>query len=120
MALLLAKTEQGMIEGLHSRNPEVSVFKGIPFAAPPVGDLRWAAPQPPAPWEGVRRAWQFGAIPSQNTDAGPFYSKEFYRCPKPMDEDGLFDLIVRTVNGEYACKSEDIREIAFYKTGVTL
>lgn len=37
-----------------------------------------------------------------------------------MDENGLFDLIVKTVNGEYACKSEDIREIAFYKTGVTL
>ncbi len=37
-----------------------------------------------------------------------------------MHEDGLFDLIVKTVNGEYACKSEDIREIAFYKTGVTL
>ncbi len=37
-----------------------------------------------------------------------------------MDEDGLFELIVKTVNGEYACKSEDIREIAFYKTGVTL
>lgn len=37
-----------------------------------------------------------------------------------MDDEGLFDLIVRTVNGEYKCKSEDIREIAFYKTGVTL
>ena len=37
-----------------------------------------------------------------------------------MDEDGLFDLILKTVNGEYTCKSEDIREIAFYKTGVTL
>ena len=37
-----------------------------------------------------------------------------------MDEDGLFDLIVKTVNGEYVCRSEDIREIAFYKTGVTL
>ena len=37
-----------------------------------------------------------------------------------MDEDGLFDLLIKTVNGEYACKSEDIREIAFYKTGVTL
>ena len=37
-----------------------------------------------------------------------------------MDEDGLFDLLVKTVNGEYVCKSEDIREIAFYKTGVTL
>ena len=37
-----------------------------------------------------------------------------------MDEDGLFDLLLKTVNGEYSCKSEDIREIAFYKTGVTL
>ena len=37
-----------------------------------------------------------------------------------MDEDGLFDLIIKTVNGEYICKSEDVREIAFYKTGVTL
>ncbi len=37
-----------------------------------------------------------------------------------MDEEGLFDLIVKTVNGEYKCKSEDVREIAFYKTGVTL
>jgi len=37
-----------------------------------------------------------------------------------MDENGLFDLILKTVNGEYKCKSEDVREIAFYKTGVTL
>ncbi len=37
-----------------------------------------------------------------------------------MDEDALFDILVKTINGEYFCKSEDIREIAFYKTGVTL
>ncbi|MBO5736446.1 MAG: altronate dehydratase [Clostridia bacterium] len=37
-----------------------------------------------------------------------------------MDEEGLFELLVQTINGEYKCKSEDIREIAFYKTGVTL
>ncbi len=37
-----------------------------------------------------------------------------------MDEDGLFDLLQKTVDGEYICKSEDVREIAFYKTGVTL
>ena len=37
-----------------------------------------------------------------------------------MDEEGLFDLLCKTVNGEYKCKSEDVREIAFYKTGVTL
>lgn len=37
-----------------------------------------------------------------------------------MDEEGLFALILKTANGEYVCKSEDVREIAFYKTGVTL
>jgi len=37
-----------------------------------------------------------------------------------MDEEGLFELLIRTVEGDYLCKSEDIREIAFYKTGVTL
>lgn len=37
-----------------------------------------------------------------------------------MDEDGLFELLIKTASGEYLCKSEDVREIAFYKTGVTL
>lgn len=37
-----------------------------------------------------------------------------------MDEEGLFDLLIKTIEGNYTCKSEDIREIAFYKTGVTL
>jgi altronate hydrolase len=38
----------------------------------------------------------------------------------PMDADGLYELVLKTANGEYICKSEDVREIAFYKTGVTL
>ena len=37
-----------------------------------------------------------------------------------MDEKALFELLLKTINGEYKCKSEDVREIAFYKTGVTL
>ncbi len=41
-------------------------------------------------------------------------------CAYSMDEDGLFDLIIKTANGEYACLGEDVREIAFFKTGVTL
>ena len=46
MALLKAKTESGMVEGLYSGNPEITVFKGIPYAAPPVDQLRWMPPQP--------------------------------------------------------------------------
>ena len=44
----------------------LTVYRGIPFAAPPVGDLRWKAPQPPAKWSGVRDATEFGAICPQS------------------------------------------------------
>lgn len=54
-------TAQGKVEGQRQPNSTITVFKGIPFAAPPVGDLRWRAPQPPAAWQGVRQATAFGA-----------------------------------------------------------
>ena len=44
----------------------VRAFKGLPFGAPPVGDLRWKEPQPPARWDGVRRMEQFGNVCVQN------------------------------------------------------
>ena len=50
----------GQIAGVPGSDPSVVVFKGIPFAAPPLGDLRWRAPQPAAAWQGVRNADQFG------------------------------------------------------------
>jgi para-nitrobenzyl esterase len=49
----------------------VRVFRGIPFAAPPVGDARFAPPRPAQPWSGVRAAESFGASPMQDT-GGPF------------------------------------------------
>ena len=55
------KIDSGIVEGTASGQPSVRVFKGIPFAAPPVGDNRWKAPQPVAKWEGVRKADAFGA-----------------------------------------------------------
>jgi para-nitrobenzyl esterase len=55
------KIDAGLITGTTTTSDDVRVFKGIPFAAPPVGELRWKAPQPPAKWEGVRKADQFGS-----------------------------------------------------------
>ena len=46
-------TEAGQVEGIPARDRSITVFRGIPYAAPPVGELRWRAPQPPAPWPGV-------------------------------------------------------------------
>lgn len=55
------RVEGGMIEGRDSSG--VKVFEGIPFAQPPVGDLRWKAPQPVKAWEGVRETKTYGNDP---------------------------------------------------------
>ena len=55
--------DTGVIEGVVAdEDAGVHVFRGIPFAAPPVGDARWKPPMPPAAWEGVRSATEFGDI----------------------------------------------------------
>ena len=51
----------GQVQGRLLPAPGGAVFKGIPFAAPPVGDLRWREPQPVKAWQGVRQAAQYGA-----------------------------------------------------------
>ena len=58
------KVEQGLVQGAFENG--LTVYRGIPFAAPPVGDLRWRAPQPATNWEGVKQATQFGPSPVQN------------------------------------------------------
>ena len=56
------KIDTGLIAGTTGTGqPSVRVFKGIPFAAPPLGENRWRAPQPAAKWDGVRNADAFGA-----------------------------------------------------------
>ncbi|HYE74607.1 MAG TPA: carboxylesterase/lipase family protein, partial [Blastocatellia bacterium] len=54
------KTTNGTLEGTFNQTTGVRSFKGIPFAEPPVGDLRWKPPQPPKNWSGVRKADKFG------------------------------------------------------------
>ena len=82
------KTESGVVEGVGAASPGVRVFRGIPFAAPPEGALRWKAPQPAKHWKGVRKAAEFGPRCMQ----APIYSDMIFRdrADKPMSEDCLY------------------------------
>ena len=57
------QVEQGIVEGTFEDN--LTVFKGIPFAQPPVGDLRWRAPQPAKKWEGILKTNKYAPGPMQ-------------------------------------------------------
>ena len=61
------KVEGGLVEGVIENG--VEVFKGIPFAAPPVGNLRWKAPQPVQPWRGILMCDKFAKAPLQKEQA---------------------------------------------------
>ena len=58
---LKVKAEQGKLQGKFLNEGKVRAFLGIPYAAPPIGDLRWRAPQPAPHWKGLRNATQYGA-----------------------------------------------------------
>ena len=76
------KTANGQVEGTVSTDGKIRVFKGMPFAAPPVGDLRWKAPQPVADWSGVRKATEFGARCMQ----APIFSDMIFRDAGPSED----------------------------------
>jgi para-nitrobenzyl esterase len=61
------KIEEGLVQGTSENG--LTVYRGIPFAAPPVGELRWRAPQPPVKWDGVRQAYNFAPRPIQSWGA---------------------------------------------------
>ena len=91
--LKTVKTENGLVRGLPGNNTRISVFKGIPFALAPVGDLRWKAPQPAKDWDGIYDAYKFAPIsvqdqPGVGTD---IYCREWHVDPDiEIDEDCLY------------------------------
>ncbi|TVZ15656.1 carboxylesterase/lipase family protein [Maribacter sp. MAR_2009_72] len=87
----IVDTDKGKIEGSYNTDKTVRIFKGIPFASPPVGNLRWKAPQPVLSWNGTLQCTEFGPSPIQNTPE-PFYcwTEEFIALPEPLNEDCLY------------------------------
>jgi para-nitrobenzyl esterase len=80
------RVDSGQISGAVGHNAAVKVYKGIPYAAPPVGDLRWKEPQPVAAWKGVRQATEFGSECMQTPYAE---NSLYYLPPRSTGEDCL-------------------------------
>lgn len=76
------QTASGTLEGLTSPDKKIRIFEGIPYAAPPVGNLRWQPPQPVASWQGVRKATSFGARCMQ----GSIFKDMIFRDPGPSED----------------------------------
>ncbi len=75
------KVEEGIMEGI-TLPSGVQSFRGIPFAKPPVGDLRWKEPQPADHWTGIRKADHFGSSPMQK----PIYGDMRFRSPGTSED----------------------------------
>src|SRR5690242_6508906 len=83
-AQIKVKTANGAVEGTTDNN-ELRIFKGVPFAAPPVGELRWQPPQPVKGWKGTYKADRFGPRCMQR----PIFSDMVFRS-NGMSEDCLY------------------------------
>ncbi|MEK5253739.1 carboxylesterase family protein [Paenibacillus sp. FSL F4-0125] len=92
--LRVVRVENGIVQGLPAADPRITSFKGIPFAAPPVGENRWCAPQPAQDWDGILKAHDFAPTSMQAPtviDVNNIYTREWAVDPDlPMDEDCLY------------------------------
>lgn len=89
------KVKNGLLQGLVGKDPRISVFRGVPYAKPPVGPLRWRAPQPADDWEGVKTCYEYGDMPMMRQHPGyddGFYTKELHPTAASygMSEDCLY------------------------------
>jgi len=82
MAADQVRTDKGAVEGAASADGKVRIFKGVPYAAPPVGALRWKAPAPAPRWTKVREATEFGARCMQ----GRIYDDMIFRDNGPSED----------------------------------
>ncbi len=90
----IVQTEFGKVSGEYYPESRITIYKGIPFAKPPVGELRWAAPVDPEPWEGVKKCDFYAPMAMQILSTTDWWGPEFYyeypkKYPK-MSEDCLY------------------------------
>jgi len=76
------KTQQGTVHGKAINGGKVKAFLGLPYAAPPIGDLRWKAPAPPAAWKGARDATQF----AHRCQQWPIWNDYIFLDPGPSED----------------------------------
>ncbi|CAJ0959365.1 unnamed protein product, partial [Mesorhabditis belari] len=105
----LVETSYGKLEGLYRKainGKAVNVFKAVPFAAPPIGDLRWKKPQLPKSWDGVRKATEYSAacMSNSSTTSSP---------QKWVDEDCLYQNIIVPAG----CSKSNLCPVVFYLHG---
>ncbi len=87
----VVETDCGKIRGAAGADPKFTVYRGVPYAKPPVGDLRWRRPQPLDKWEGVKDCIEFGNIPPQSLhEIDSLYGKEFFQHEEIRSEDCLY------------------------------
>jgi len=87
----IAITDCGKIRGAAGADPKFTVYKGVPYAKPPVGELRWRRPQPMDPWEGVKDCIEFGNVaPQALHEVDSLYGKEFFQHEEIRSEDCLY------------------------------
>ena len=106
------KTESGLLAGMPSSDGSVRAYKGVPFAAPPVGSLRWRAPKSPATWQGIRNAREFSASCIQTiVDERKPWTYEFM-THTPISEDCLYLNVWTAANN-----SNERRPVFFWMHG---
>lgn len=93
--LRTVQVKNGKLKGLVGKDPRITVFRGVPYAKPPVGELRWKAPQPAEDWEGIRNCYEYADMAMMRVHPGmddDFYTKELHptSAEYKMSEDCLY------------------------------
>ncbi len=95
------RVEGGEVAGASSPDGAVARYLGVPFAAAPIGGLRWRPPQPVAPWQGVLETMSFApACPQPLPPPGSFYQIEFFRTSERQSEDCLYLNVYRPTHAD--------------------